>query len=78
MSKSTTFTITIRLVLLVILVVNVHSHIYNYCSYICDYNVDITKEVTNATIVCDYYIFGWKNQMKVHIFHPILNVYLDR
>jgi hypothetical protein len=30
------------------------------------------NEITNAIIICDYYMFGWKSKMKVHIFHPIL------
>jgi hypothetical protein len=25
-------------------------------------------EVGNAIIICDYYMFGWKSKMKVHIF----------
>jgi hypothetical protein len=38
-----------------------------------------SNEVANVIIVCDYYMFGWKSKMKVHIFHPILwmNPWMD-
>jgi hypothetical protein len=32
----------------------------------------VTIVITYVTIICDYYMFGWKSKMKVDIFHPIL------
>ncbi len=37
----------------------------------------VIGSISNANIVCDYYMFGWKSKMKVHIFNPILNWSLD-
>ncbi len=39
--------------------------------------LQMPNEVANVIIICDYYMFGWKSKMKVHIFYPILNGYLD-
>jgi hypothetical protein len=36
------------------------------------------NEAINEIMICDYYIFEWKSQMKVHIFHLILNGSLNR
>ncbi len=77
MSKSISFTTIVKLVLCVILVINVCIHICDYCSHICNYNVDLTK----WNHKCEYSLWRlhvWmEKQMKVHIFHPILNGFLD-
>jgi hypothetical protein len=33
----------------------------------------VVGSISNSIIVCDYYMFGWKSKMTMHIFHPILN-----
>jgi hypothetical protein len=35
------------------------------------------NEITNMTIVYDYYMCGWRGKMKVQIFHSLLNELLD-
>jgi hypothetical protein len=49
------------------------SHIFDYVVTYAIPMLILSNEVANVTIVCDYYMFRWKNKMKVLISHPIFN-----